>query len=169
MRPDEIYHEKVGFFWGWLGVGLSFVLTATMVILFISQQTHGPIGDNPAPDWVYAVMGAFSLVIGIIMINFSHLTVRVNPQGITAGYGPFRHFEPWDNIADAKRDESLALRSYGGWGIRFVYRNGGWVQVYNIIGTPTLLLKLKEGKKKYFGFSTKRPDEMAVLINNWKR
>lgn len=165
---DEIYREKVGFFWGWLGVGFSFIIAATMTIFFVTQRTSGPIGNSPAPDWVYAAMAAFSITIGVLMFNFSHLTVSLSPQGVTAGYGPFRHFEPWGNIADAKRDESFALRSYGGWGIRFVYKNGGWTQVYNVIGTPAIILKLKDGKRKYFGFSTKRPDEVVALINSWK-
>ncbi len=34
---------------------------------------------------------------------------------------------------------------------------------------PLLLLKLKQGKRKYFGFSKKRPGEVTALVNSWKK
>lgn len=114
-------------------------------------------------------MPVFYLVIGIVMLNFAKLTVSANPQGMTISYGHFRYFVPWDNIAGVERDERSALRSYGGWGIRYGYREGGSVLVYNIMGAPLLLLKLKQGRRKYFGFSTKRPDEVMSFIGSWTR
>jgi hypothetical protein len=37
------------------------------------------------------------------------------------------------------------------------------------MGPPALLLKLKRGKRGYFGFSTKRPDEVTALVNSRKK
>ena len=164
-QPDELHREEIGSFWGWLGVGLFFVTAVVMFALFYVQRACGPLGDNPMPDWLYPVIAVFFLAIGFIVANFIRLTISLTPQGITASYGCFRHFEPWDNIAEVERDDSF----YGGWGIRAGYKNGGRVLIYNVMGAPVLSLKLTSGRRKYFGFSTKHPDEVSLLIKNWKR
>jgi len=165
---DEIYHEELWVFWGWLVVGLFFATAVAMIVLFFVQRAHGPIGENPAPDLVYLIMAACFMATGLFMIFFVRLTISMDPRGITAGYGPFRHFEPWGNIASIERNHRVALLAFGGWGIRRLYRKGGWVLVYNVMGAPILLLTLKTGKKKYFGFSTKHPDDVTALIKSWK-
>ncbi len=167
-RGDELYREEINFPWGWLALVLFFIAEIVFIILFIIQRTYGPIGTDPEPDWYYLAFIVFYFVLDILMVNFTRLTIYALPEGITAAYGRFRHFEPWENIESVERDETSALRSYGGWGIRFGRRQGGAVSVYNLMNTPTILLKLK-GKRKYFGFSTKHPDEVISLVNRWKK
>ena len=41
---------------------------------------------------------------------------------------------------------------------------GEWVLVYNVIGGPRCVLKLKEGKFKKFVFSTKNPEEVVNVV-----
>ena len=169
-RGDEVYREELTSFWGWLGAVLFFGITIVFLVMFYIQRTYGPIGANPEPDWFYLLMPAFYLAIAILVMNFTKLTVTANPQGVTAAYGRFRHFEPWENIDGAERDTTSALRSYGGWGIRFGWIRGGkTVLVYNIMGAPLLLLQLKSGKRKYFGFSTRRPEQVVTIVNRWKK
>jgi hypothetical protein len=168
-RGDELYREETNFFWGWLALILFFGITVLFLAMFIIQRTRGPIGSDPAPDWFYLGFAAFYFVLDVLMFNFTKLTVTADPQGITAAYGRIRHFESWDNIESVERDETSALRSYGGYGIRFGRRKGGTVSVYNLMRAPTVLLKLKQGKRAYFGFSTKRPAEVMSLVNRWKR
>jgi hypothetical protein len=169
MKTNELYREEITFFWGWLATILFFGVTALFIVLFFVQRAYGPIGENPAPDWLLLVFPAIYLVIAVLITNFTRLTISANAQGITAAYGRFRHFEPWDNIASIELDKSSALRSYGGWGIRIGWRTDGSVTVYNIMGAPTLLLKLKRSNRRYFGFSTRSPDEVVSLVNQWKK
>ena len=168
-RGDELYREEMDFFWGWLALVLFFVAEVAFIILFVIQRTSGPIGSDPEPDWYYFAFIVFYFVLDILMANFTKLTITADPQGITAAYGRIRHFEPWDNIESAELDKSSALRSYGGWGIRFGWRKEGAVSVYNLMRAPTVLLKLKQGKRRYFGFSTRHPDEVMSLVNRWKK
>ncbi|MCL2149847.1 MAG: hypothetical protein FWH51_02795 [Dehalococcoidia bacterium] len=163
-QSGELYREEVSFFWGWLGMGIFFITAVTALILFLIQQTYDPIGDIPTPNGLYPIIAAVFFAIGLLMANFARLTIRLDPQGVSAGYGPFRHFEPWDNIAEAELDRGL----YGGWGIRYGRKDGNAALVYNVNNAPILTLRLKEGKSTYFGFSTKHPDEVTSLINNWK-
>ena len=168
MPHDEVYREELPSIWGWLGPAFFFAIAVLMAVFYFIQRTSGPIGSDPEPGWFYLAMAAFYLILGILIINFTKLTVSAGPKGITAAYGRFSHFEPWDNIESVARDERSTLRYYGGWGIRFGRKDGGSVLVYNTTGASLLLLRLKQGKRKYFGFSTKRPDEVTALVNKWK-
>ena len=168
-QGNELYHEEMNFFWGWLAVILFFGVTVLFIILYFVQRTSGPIGQNPAPDSLLLILPAFYFIIALAMLNFLKLTITADPRGITVRYGRISRFEPWDNIESAERDTSSALRSYGGYGIRMGWKQGGTAWVYNIMGPPLLLLKLRQGKSQYFGFSTKRPDEILAMIHSWKR
>ena len=70
---------------------------------------------------------------------------------------------PWENIEDVYVDETPAIK-YGGAGIRTARIKGEWVLVYNVIGGPRVVLKLRVGKYKKFVFSTKNPEEVINVI-----
>jgi len=169
MQPDEIYHEELSSFWGKLAIAMMFGSSLTFVILFFYQRTYGPVGDDPAPDWVYLVMFAWFLAIGFLVLNFAILTVSATPRGITVAYGRFRYHIPWENIGSYQLDRRPAMLNYGGYGIRISSRANGSVLTYNIMGASTVVLELKQKRFKYFAFSTRRPDELLALIQNWKR
>jgi len=165
MEPEELYYEKLGSFWGKLAVALFFGVSLVFIILFFYQRTYGPVGDSPAPDWFYIMMFCICLPLGILVINFYSLTISVTTEGITAAYGLFRHHVPWDNVAGYELDRGSALRQYGGYGIRFGWRKGGAVLVYNTMRSSLIVLELRTGGSyRYFGFSTKHPDEVMALI-----
>jgi hypothetical protein len=168
-RPGEVYREEMNSFWGWFAVTLFFGITILMLVLFIIQRVSGPIGSDPDPDWIYIALSVFYFVLGILIFNFRKLTISANTEGITAAYGMIRYFVPWSNIAGVEREERSTIRHYGGWGIRLGFKEGGSVVVYNVMNAALLLLRLKQGKRKFFGFSTKHPDEVMALVNSWKR
>jgi hypothetical protein len=169
IKPGEIYHEEIGFFWGWLATVVFFSLTILFLVLLYVQRTYGPVGENPAPDVLYIIMSAVFFIAGLLMLNLTRFTVSADARGITAGYGRFHYFVAWDNIESAEPDLRPALLAFGGWGIRLGWRNGGWMVVYNVMGAPLLCLKLKRGKSRYLGFSTRQPDEMMELIKSWAK
>jgi hypothetical protein len=169
-QSDELYYEKIGSFWGRLAVVLFFSLSILFIILFFYQRIHGPIGDKPAPDWFFITMFGTSLAIGLLVINFYALIISVTTEGVTAGYGLFRHHVPWDNVAGYELDRGSALRQYGGYGIRFGWRKGGPVLVYNTMRSSLIVLELRTGSSyRYFAFSTRHPDEVMGVIENHKR
>jgi hypothetical protein len=170
MQPDEIYREEIGSFWGKFAVFLFFSLCILFLVLFFYQRANGPIGGaDSVPDWFFLLMLAVFLPVGTLVLNFYSLTITASTSAITAGYGRFRYRIPWENIASFEMDIGSGLRNYGGYGIRYGLRNGRSVIVYNTMGTPVVLLELKEGNFKYFGFSTKRPDEVMGIIRSYTR
>ena len=169
MEPDELYHEEISFFWGKLAVFLFFGLSITFAFLFFYQRAYGPVGQNPPPDWFYIMMFCFFLLVAILILNFQKLTISMTQAGITASYGRIRKHIHWEDVASYQIDEGSALKQYGGYGIRFGWRSGGSVLVYNTTGGTLVLLELKRGKYKYFSFSTRRPDEVTSLIRSYKR
>jgi hypothetical protein len=115
------------------------------------------------------MMFCFSLIIGLLLTNFSMLTIRVTTSGITVGYGLFRYHVPWGNIVACEVDKGHGLINYGGYGIRYGRKNGRSVLMYNTMGSPVMLVEVKSEKYGYFGFSTKRPGEVMELIKSHKR
>ena len=142
------------------GLGLAFL------ILFFVQRASGPIGSNPAPDWIYIVMSLSCLALSGVVINFRALSINITPDGVTASYGRFRRHIPMHRIAGIAQDEGSGLRNYWGWGIRISRREGKRVTVYNVAGHPLVLLKLKGGKGEYFGFSTRQPARVIEIIKS---
>ena len=52
-----------------------------------------------------------------------------------------------------------------GLGIRMTRFEGEGVLVYNVIFARRAVVHLKEGKARYFVFSTKQPEKVAEIIN----
>lgn len=100
----------------------------------------------------------FLVFLGVT-INFSRLSVKMTSRFIIVGYGVFQHAIPWKDVEDCYLDEASAIR-YGGWGIRIGRFKGKWRLVYNVIGSPRVVLLLKEGRFREFVFSTKKPEEV---------
>ena len=169
QQPNEIYREKIGSFWGKVASIIFFAASILFIVLFFYQRTYGPIGDRPAPDWFYIMMLCIFLGIGLLVTNFTALTVSATISGLTAGFGRFRYRIPWENITGYEMDKGSQMLQYGGYGIRFGKRKGRSVLAYNVMGSPVVLIEVKSGKYGYFGFSTKHPDRVIELIKRYKK
>jgi hypothetical protein len=154
QQVNEIYHEKIASFWGKVASVLFFGASLLFAILFFYQWTYGPIGDKPTPDWFFIIMFFVFLTIALLSTNFNSLTISATTSGITAGYGRFRYHILWED---------------GGYGIRFGRRNEGSVLVYNTMGSPVVLIEVKNGKYRYFGFSNKHSDKVMELVERYKK
>ena len=165
-QSDELYYEKVASFWGRLAIVLFFGLSILFIILFFYQRHYGPIGgDDSAPGWFYIMMFGFFLAMELLVINFYSLTISITTEGVTAAYGLFRRHIPWDNVAGYELDRGSALWRYGGYGIRIGWRKSGAVLVYNTMHSSLIVLELGSSRGyRYFGFSTRHPDEVMALI-----
>ena len=168
-EPDELYHEEIGFVWGRIAVALMLLVGLSQFVLLALQIANGPIGDQPAPDIVYVLLGAWFFLIGVALLNFATLTISVTPRGITTAYGRIRYHVAWDNLAGYEIDPRRATLAYGGYGIRIARRNGQSIILYNLTGAPLLILEQKRGRFKYVGFSTRQPEQLEALIRSWQK
>jgi hypothetical protein len=157
MDSDYIYEEKI--FAKVIG-GLIGVVSAIMLIILIYQIMIGPLGDSQELTIFFLIM---FIIFFILTLNFARLIIRLSFQSVTVGYGIIKKRIPMENIEDCEIDKTPAIK-YGGAGIRTARINGEWVLVYNVVGGPRCVLKLKEGRFKKFVFSTKNPEEVVNVI-----
>jgi hypothetical protein len=157
MNSDYIYEEKI--FAKVIG-GMIGAATAILFIILIYQVSINPSDEVP---WLPVVILISFIIFLFLTLNFIRLVIRVTYQDITVRYGIFRRRIGWENIEDAYIDDTPAIK-YGGAGIRTARITGEWVLVYNVVGGPRCVLKLKEGRFKRFVFSTKNPEEVINVI-----
>lgn len=158
MQVTEIYKEMIPFALMKLVLGVFIACTLLFLVLLVYQVLVGPVGDNPAPDWVYLLMFLWFAGLTALLRNFNKLAIEITTQSINVGFGVFKRVIPWDNIKGSYLDEASAISSYGGWGIRMAKVKGKWRLVYNVIGCPAVVLELEKGRFREFVFSTKNPD-----------
>jgi hypothetical protein len=139
------------------------MLAAVTVMMFIILIYQSMFTSFDEKTWMSILFVIMFLVFLFLTINFSRLIIRVNFQGITVAYGIIKKTIPWENIEGIEIDKTSAIK-YGGAGIRTARIKGEWVLVYNVIGGPRCVLKLKEGRFKKFVFSTKNPEEVVNVV-----
>ncbi len=163
MQVPEIYEEIVPFPLMKLVLGLFIALTIVFLVVFVYQVLVGPVGTKPGPDWLYIIMFLLFAGFTVLIRSFNKLAVIITTQSITVGFGVFKRVISWDDIHGCYLDDASAFGSYGGWGIRMAKVKGKWRLVYNVIGSPTVVLELKKGRFREFVFSTKNP-EMVLEV-----
>ena len=168
MKADEIYQETIPFPVGSLVLVIMTGITALFIFLFVYQLTIGPVGDRSAPNWFYLIMLVIFAGVTVLMTNFTKLAVSLTPDAITVAYGRIKYTIPWHNIAGCYLDKNPGI-VYGGWGIRLGKARGKSVLVYNVIGSPRVILELKEGRFEQFAFSTKHPEEVMAVVQQQTR
>ena len=163
MQVAEIYEEIIPFPLMKLVLGLFIALTILFLGLFVYQVLVGPVGANPAPDWLYIIMFVLFAGFTALIRNFNKLAIVITAQSITVGYGVLKRTIPWSNVSSCYLDDASAFGSYGGWGIRTAKVKGKWRLAYNVIGSTTVVLELKKGRFREFVFSTKNPDGVVEI------
>jgi len=158
MQVAEIYEEIIPFPLMKLVLGMFIACTLLFLSLLVYQVVVGPVGGNPAPDWVYLLMFLWFAGLTALITNFNKLAIEITTQSITVGFGAFKRVIAWDNIKGCYLHQASTIGSYGGWGIRIGKVKGRWRLVYNVIGCPAVVLELRRGRFREFVFSTKNPD-----------
>ncbi len=132
-------------------------LIATSAKLYLEQQEE---------DWKIGVFIGFPL--GIIMlllaVNFRKLDIVMTDEILTVRFGLAKKVIPLANIEKAMTDKEAKPFTMG-FGIHMTRYEGEWVQVYNVIFARRAVVKLREGKARYFVFSTREPERVVDLIN----
>jgi hypothetical protein len=157
MQTENLYEETI-FLWVFAAILSAF--TSIFLFIVVYQILVGPLGDNPAPNRLFALMAL--LFLGIT-INFSRLSIKMTSRSAIVGYGICKRTIPWEDIERCYVDEASSIR-YGGWGIRIGRVEAKWRLVYNVIGAPRVVLSLKSGWFREFVFSTKNPEAVMTII-----
>tara|TARA_B100001971_G_scaffold202760_1_gene216888 strand:+ start:185 stop:697 length:513 start_codon:yes stop_codon:yes gene_type:complete len=163
MQSYEIYKETIPFVLVKWILAIEIATTILFLCLFIYQLTSSPVGDRPAPDLFY--FGMFLLFAGssALIANFRKLNISITSQSIIVAYGRIKYSIPWDRIEDCSVGKDSGTR-YGGWGIRLTKAEGATLLVYNVIGSPMVVLELKRGRFGKFIFSSRHPEEVLNII-----
>ncbi len=153
-----LYEEKLSSIW----VTIIFLFIALFFLFLILYQVFiGPLGNNPAPNWILTII---FLVFLFLSYNFIRLIIQITPQYLVISYGIIKHKIALDTIEDIKLNESSFIR-YGGWGIHFGRSEGKRYIAYTIPGVSNLTLQLNKGRFRKVIFSTKNPDKLINIIN----
>jgi hypothetical protein len=161
MQP-AIYEEKI---YSRVITAVIGSVTVIMFLLLIYQVLVAPIGSNPAPNLLLLGLGLLFLVI---TINFSRMIIRITPEFVSVKYGISRQKVSWENIQKCYLDKSSAL-AYGGSGIRIAKVEGKKRIVYSVVGGPRVVISLKKGTYDELAFSTRNPDEVIKVIEEWSK
>ena len=104
------------------------IISLFFLFLILYQVYIGPLGNNPAPNWVLTII---FLVFLFLSYNFIRLINQITPEFLIISYGIIKHKIVLDTIEDIKLNESSFLK-YGGWGIRFGNLKGKdtWLTLY---------------------------------------
>ena len=150
------YTEKVFCKWMFLILGS---VTAVFSFLGAYEIMIGWQWTEPLPVWFWPLMALFLLVI---TINFLRLTIKIDSEGLTVGYGLLKSKISWDRVKDCSLDEDSTLW----YGIRLGRADGKWRTIYNVIVIrgPRVVVSLKEGRIREVVFSTKNPEEVMEKI-----
>lgn len=137
-------------------------VAAIMVGLTLAQLALGPLGSDPAPTWFYAAMtGLFALAT----LWFARVHVRLDGEGAYAAYGPFRRRVAWGDVERVEEDGPEAF--YGGWGVRFWWREGRPTLVFNVIGGRHVAVVARQGTGSGLVFATRQPERALAVARAW--
>jgi hypothetical protein len=144
------YNETQRFDQWWLKVLMAIPLFEALAFMLSDYQSTGKVSNN-----AYVVLTLLSLISVFILWGIS-FTTQIDEMGIRFRFFPF-HLKPktipWEDIESAAIREYSPLKEYGGWGVRYSFKNG---KAYNIKGKTGLQLTLKNGKRILIGTSSVR-------------
>ncbi len=163
FKEEQRFRQK----WLWYLILLSFVITFAMVgygIAIHLGTVHTGV-KKPEPVGVLAVTGIIEVIAALAVFGLFYATrllTEVRTDGLYVRFVPF-HFSyrriGFDTLKTYAVRTYSPIGEYGGWGIRWSWRNG-WA--YNVSGNRGVQLELVGGKKILIG--SQRPGELAGAI-----
>ena len=129
--------------------------------IFQQLVMDSPLGNNPAPDYVWVILG---VIVGGGLPLFMYSTgldTEVRDCGVCIRFRPFHR--KWvvfgfDRIQKAKADTYSPFKDYGGWGIRY----GRKGKAYSVSGNKGVLLTLKDRKDVLIGSNNHEALYLAI-------
>lgn len=145
------------------------IILAIAILIPIGVYVDSNIDNKQdTTDGLFALIPAM-LIVGVVifLLLSAKLTTDLDDYAINFRFYPF-HFSNqrihWEDVKAAYVRVYQPILEYGGWGMRYTFRNG---KAYNVMGNAGLQLQLKNGKKIMLGTQKKSELEafMQVLYN----
>ncbi|HCO95713.1 MAG TPA: hypothetical protein DIU00_17495 [Phycisphaerales bacterium] len=162
---DNIYREeqKFGLWLRWL-IYLSMGMAVVISVFALIKET-APEGSQDTWEMVLGGIVGIGVPIAIAgLFLFLKLETEVRPDGLYVRYLPFHiHFKRFgpEELSEYYARQYKPVREYGGWGIRYSFRNG---KAYNVSGNKGVQLVFKNGKRLLIG--SQRAEELETAIRS---
>lgn len=155
---EPLFYEEQRFsqiwIWGLLIGLLIFILWG----IFQQEVIGKPLGSNPSPSYVLALLTL--LPLGLIWFFYNlKLTTTITTEKIHIHYNFLANRTiPIQEIKKAYVRKYSPIREFGGWGLRY----GGKGMAYNVSGNQGLQLELTKGKLVLIG--TQKSSELKKVV-----
>lgn len=124
-----------------------------------------PFGNPPLSDGWLAALSLLMIALGATLIwgGFKiKLSVVVTDQGLYLSYFPFmKRFFRRGDIISSQAVTYRPILDYGGWGLRWNFRDRG--RGYTMSGNRGVMLQLAQGKPVLIGSAL--PEELAEALD----
>ncbi len=154
----ENYYEVQKFNKWWMKL----ILAIPLLIFIIGIA----LGKNQSEQGTPMLISSVVVVFVAVLFYFTKLETRLDETGITIRFFPFQrvyYYVKWEELESVQVRKYKPIMEYGGWGLRYSFRNG---KAYNISGNQGLQLVLKSGKKFLIG--TQKHTELAQFLTQLK-
>lgn len=152
--------QKFKQWWIWL------ILVIPFIGIVISLYTTPPNFSNK-DELTSTIIGMGVFAATVLLIFSFTLKTEINQTGISYRFIPF-HFKTttieWSELQDFYVREYKPIMEYGGWGIRYSFKNG---KAYNTMGNKGLQLIFKNNKQLLIG--TQKEEELTKVIEQLKK
>ncbi len=135
-------------------------MTGSWVVVFgVLAVVMLALGEKEAAIGLGVLTVMLALILGIVVVLFHSLTVRISRSDIALsfGVGLIRKRFP---IGDIRSVRIARNRWYNGWGIRKI--RGGWL--YNVSGFDAIEIQLKNERKYRIG--TDQPEKLLAAVES---
>jgi len=158
--PNVVYTERIFGLWANLLFGLAFLaLLVTLLVL-------PPMLSGGADTIVFWTAFGLLILVALIWVPLSNLRVIIGENGFEVRIGFFHLSRPWSAVTGAHRD-SREGSFYGGWGVKGRKVGGKWIQAFTTVKQPRVVIMLEDTDYRELVFSTRRPDEVLELIEQY--
>lgn len=160
MSDKILFQERQKFtqWWIWLILGLS--IFSLGYLFYLEIKNHEVLTDSARLR--QAVAGIIVIAVIFLLFISVQLKTTITNKGITFTYFPFilkSRTYLWEDIDKVYTRTYSPIWEYGGWGLRYGFKNG---MAYNVSGNQGIQIILKTGKKVLIG--TKKTEEVNRIL-----
>lgn len=155
------FKETQKFSQWWIYVILALV-SLPFIAFFAYQEVTGKlIGNHPVDNHQYLFIILFVCLVNSLFFVMQ-LQTRIDLQGIHVRFFPFKpsfkHYK-WDDIETVSIRHYDPISEFGGWGVRYSFKDG---KALTTSGNFGIQIKTKKGKKILIG--TRKPEQAEIAI-----
>lgn len=139
------------------------LLVVSLAVLFGSGA-----GEISVEEFALLMLSLMAVSVGAFLKSLSKIEVNVTADSIFTSLGMFKFNLPFKNVESVSIiDEPSLMR--GGWGVRSRLQREGWIVSYTTSGYKRLKFLLVDGRYKVFLLSSKEPEKIIKIFNDYKR